>query len=84
MGMLGFLPFRARHSSALLRQLGATALIGLFYLAFCAGLSVAAPRTVGNFSIELPAGWKAAGEQLCGSQFAQGRLLHHCARARLL
>ena len=65
MGMLGFLPFRARHSSALLRQLGATALIGLFYLAFGAGLSVAAPRTVGNFSIELPAGWKAAEEGNC-------------------
>ena len=65
MGMLRFFPYRARPSSNRLRQLGATALIGLCCLAFGAGLAVAAPRSVGNFSIEVPAGWKAVEEGNC-------------------
>lgn len=63
--MLRLFRGNTRHSSAVVRQVGATALLGLCFLALSPSLSVAAPRTVGDFSVELPAGWKAVEEGNC-------------------
>ena len=53
----GWLPFLR------LRRSGATAMLGLCCLMLTPGISaVAAPRTVGDFSIDLPAGWKTEQE----------------------
>lgn len=76
MGILRFLSGSTRpgfrvggicgQSVARLRRQGATAMLGLCCLALCPGVcAVAAPRTVGEFSIELPAGWKAEEEGNC-------------------
>ena len=76
MGILRFLHGSTRHPSTSegpcgltatrLRRLGATALLGLCCLALSPSpAAIAAPRTVGDFSIELPAGWKAVEEGNC-------------------
>ena len=63
MGMLCLLRGSARPSSTAVLRLSAAALFGLCCLALSPSHSaIAAPRTVGEFSIELPAGWKAAEE----------------------
>lgn len=62
MGMLHLLRGSACHSSAAVLRLGAAALLGVCCLALSPSASVAAPRTVGDFGVELPAGWKAAEE----------------------
>ena len=73
MGISRFLDDSARHSAtyggacrlsaARLRRSGATVMLGLCCLMLCPGnAAVAAPRTVGDFSIELPAGWKTEQE----------------------
>ena len=50
-------------SFARLRRLCATSMLGLCCLMLYLEIpAIAAPRTVGNFSIDLPAGWKAAEE----------------------
>lgn len=63
--MLRLFHGNTRHSSAAVRRVGASALLGLCCLALYPSVSVAAPRTVGDFSIELPAGWKAVEEGNC-------------------
>lgn len=76
MGILRFLDDSTRHwatyggacrlSAARLRRLGATTMLGLFCLALSPSpAAIAAPRTVGEFSVELPAGWKAVEEGDC-------------------
>ena len=62
MGMLHLLRGSACHSSAAVLRLGAAALLGVCCLALRPSASVAAPRTVGDFGVELPAGWKAVEE----------------------
>lgn len=62
MGMLRFLHGSARYSSTVVKRSSAVALLGLCCLVLSPGGSVAAPRTVGDFSVELPSGWKVVEE----------------------
>ena len=72
MGKLRFLQGSTRHPApddaacrqpARLLRSGTAAVLGLCCLMLCPQISaVAAPRTVGDFSIELPAGWKTEAE----------------------
>ena len=65
--MFRFLNGNSRHpstsGSACLRRSGAAVIFGLCCLTLCPGTSVfAAPRTGGEFSVDLPAGWKTEEE----------------------
>ena len=73
MSLFSFLPVSTRHPSTVegachlppagLRRSGAAVVLGLCCMVLCPGVSAfAAPRTVGEFSVELPAGWKSEEE----------------------